>query len=82
MVPAGGAGYKAHQVLAGTAEAYVHVTKIKIWDLCTGHALLLAAGGDVTDKNGGALMYDGKAPVFDNGLVAVLDKDKLGLFKE
>ncbi len=75
--PAGGAGYKSWLVLTGQVDAYIHVTKIKIWDTCAGHALIRAAGGDITDKAGKSLVYERDNPVFTNGLVAALDKSKI-----
>jgi len=76
-VPAGGAGYKTFLVLTGSVDAYVHVTAIKIWDLCAGHALLKAVGGDITDKNGETLKYNKDTPKFKNGLIAALDNNKI-----
>ena len=45
VVPSGGAGFKTAQVLKGNALAYVHVTKIKAWDLCAADALMRASNG-------------------------------------
>lgn len=75
-LPAGGAGYKSWLVLTGKADAYIHTTKIKTWDLCAGHALILAAGGLVTDRDGADLPYTVDNPAFKNGLVATLDPQK------
>jgi len=75
-LPAGGAGYKSWLVLTGKADAYIHTTKIKTWDLCAGHAVLLAAGGEVTDRDGAELIYTVDKPAFKNGLVATLSPGK------
>ncbi len=80
--PAGGAGYKSWLVLTGQVDAYIHVTKIKVWDTCAGHALLRAAGGDMTDKSGVSLTYSKDHEVFENGLVATLSPDKLTSYVE
>jgi len=76
-LPAGGAGYKTFLVLTGQADAYIHVTAIKTWDLCAGHALLKSVGGDITDKDGKPLKYTKGTPKFTNGLIASLDKEKI-----
>eukprot|EP01084_Bolivina_argentea_P021897 40698_1 len=75
--PAGGAGFKTYLVLTGKVDAYIHVTAIKTWDLCAGHALLKSVGGDITDKDGKTLKYTKDTPKFKNGLIAALDKDKI-----
>jgi len=76
-LPAGGAGYKSWLVLTGSADAYIHTTKIKTWDLCAGHAIIAAAGGDVVDRDGAKLFYRKENPVFSHGLVASLSKTKV-----
>merc|ERR1712228_1097112 len=76
-LPAGGAGYKSFLVLTGKVDAYIHVTAIKTWDLCAGHALLKAIGGDITDKDGVKLSYTRGKPKFENGLIASQDTDKI-----
>jgi inositol monophosphatase 3 len=55
----------------------VHLTKIKTWDVCAGHALLKTVGGEITDKAGKPLTYSAENPEFTNGLIAVNDKSKL-----
>jgi len=79
-LPAGGAGYKSWLVLTGAADAYIHTTKIKIWDLCAGHAMIAAAGGDVVDRDGNELLYKKDKPVFSNGLVASLSVAKVNSY--
>lgn len=79
-LPAGGAGYKSWLVLTGAADAYIHTTKIKTWDLCAGHAMIAAAGGDVVDRDGQKLLYRKETPVFSNGLVASLSKIKVNRY--
>jgi len=43
---AGGAGFKAWEVVKGAQDAYVHVTLIKKWDICAPAAILAAINKD------------------------------------
>lgn len=63
IVHAGGAGYKVLQVVNGMADAYVHTTNIKKWDLCAGNAIVDAVGGRMTDRHGNAIDYGAAANV-------------------
>ncbi|CAM9659395.1 unnamed protein product, partial [Hapterophycus canaliculatus] len=54
---AGGAGYKSLLVLDGKAEAYIHVTAIKSWDVCAAEAVMKASGGGFSDIEGNQLAY-------------------------
>lgn len=58
VIPAGGAGYKVLEVSAGRADAYVHSTRIKKWDICAGHAILDALGGQLSGLAGEKIEYD------------------------
>lgn len=57
VIPAGGAGYKTLAVVEGKADAYVHSTAIKKWDLCAGNAVLFALHGNMTTLGGDHLDY-------------------------
>lgn len=57
IIPAGGAGYKALNVAQRKVDAYVHMTAIKKWDICAGHALLKTMQGDMTDLYGNEINY-------------------------
>lgn len=57
IIPAGGAGYKSLEVAARNANAYLHVTAIKKWDICAGNALLNQVGGKMTDLSGNEIDY-------------------------
>lgn len=66
-------GYKSLQVAEGKADAYIHVTLIKKWDICAGHALLSTLGGKMTALDGSTIDYsDPTALRNDKGLVATL----------
>ena len=41
----------------GTAQAYVHTTLIKKWDICPGDAILRHYGGKMTRLNGDTITY-------------------------
>ncbi|XP_065569703.1 inositol monophosphatase 3-like [Artemia franciscana] len=73
IVKAAGAGYKMMKVAKREVTAYIHVTDIKKWDTCAGHAIVLAAGGQVTTLMGGAINYhhDSEKLIAD-GLLATL----------
>lgn len=57
IVPAGGAGYKTLEVIKGKADAYVHITLIKKWDICAGNAVLSALNGKMTTLEGDTIDY-------------------------
>ena len=57
---AGGAGYKAVQVLLGNAHIYVHARSgTKWWDSVAPAALITAAGGHAGNAEGEPLRYGG-----------------------
>ena len=78
----GGSGYKTYLVLKGEVDAYLHITKIKVWDLCAGHALLKTMGGDIKDKNGKPLIYDTTQTTFQNGLIAAINTQKINEYSQ
>ncbi|CAH1993601.1 unnamed protein product [Acanthoscelides obtectus] len=82
LIIAAGAGYKALQVAKGEADAYLHSTKIKKWDVCAGNAILSGLGGEMTDKYGDQIDYSDSNKVVLDGLVATLrNHDRfLGVF--
>ena len=59
-----GSSLKLCLVAAGEADAYPRLGRTMEWDTAAGHAVLLAAGGQIMDLAGDALYY-GK-PGFDN----------------
>ena len=84
---AAGSGYKVLEVLKGTDDVYFHLTLIKKWDLCAGNALLNAAMGAMTTRNGETIDYSFEGdPKNKHGVVASLHNhdmflDKLKIIK-
>lgn len=90
IIEAGGAGYKVLSLLAmpssetapmDQADAYIHVTFIKKWDICAGAALLNALGGHMTTVKGEDIDYSG-TPVNKGGLVASVGVDHKALLEK
>ncbi|KAK7078840.1 Inositol monophosphatase 3 [Halocaridina rubra] len=67
VIPAGGAGFKTLAVIQGDADAYVHVTLIKKWDLCAGNAILNALNGKMTNLQGDPIDYGNKEQYKNEG---------------
>eukprot|EP01119_Soliformovum_irregulare_P019568 TRINITY_DN6227_c0_g1_i1.p2 TRINITY_DN6227_c0_g1~~TRINITY_DN6227_c0_g1_i1.p2 ORF type:complete len:160 (-),score=44.41 TRINITY_DN6227_c0_g1_i1:2-481(-) len=75
----GGAGYKALQVLEGTADVYVFATPgTKKWDTCAPEAIIRAAGGELVDMHGKKFRYtkDEPTPNPDGILCVMADLQK------
>jgi 3'(2'), 5'-bisphosphate nucleotidase len=71
MIPMGSAGLKGAYVACGDAEAYVAPFYAgKRWDACAAEALVVAAGGLVTDAFGEAIDYRAESLSNDRGVVA------------
>src|SRR4029077_9906066 len=60
-----GSSLKCCAIAAGEADVYPRLAPTMEWDTAAGHAVLLAAGGSVTDLDGHPLQY-GK-PEYRNG---------------
>lgn len=71
LIPMGSAGLKGAYVACGAAEAYVAPFYAgKRWDACAAEALVVAAGGHVTDAFGDAIDYRAESLSNDRGVVA------------
>jgi len=73
-----GSSLKICAVAAGKADLYPRFGPTCEWDTAAGHAVLLAAGGTLTDTGGAPLTYGGRDPTFLNpefiaGSAALLD---------
>jgi len=52
--------HRLARAAGGLAIAGVSLSACVSWDIAAGHALLLAAGGDLVDENGAPVRYDAK----------------------
>lgn len=67
--PAGGSGYKSVEVANGDVKAYLHVTKIKTWDICAADALIHAMNGTFVEWTTGSRFHY-NTHLHENGLFA------------
>lgn len=82
IIPAGGAGYKVLSLFNDIADAYVHKTLIKRWDICAGDAILRSLGGKMTTLYGSKITYGTQLIVKNSGgLLATLNNHELFLDK-
>ncbi len=85
VIPAGGAGYKVWSLFEGKADAYIHTTLIKKWDICAGNALLNEFNGQMTTLKGKDIDYswssENSDPKNEGGLLATLWEHKMFLDK-
>lgn len=59
-----GSAIKFCRVAEGGADIYPRLAPTCEWDIAAGHAVLVAAGGAVTDSRGAALRFGGERPDF------------------
>jgi len=73
-----GSALKFCLLAEGTADIYPRLGPTSEWDVAAGHAVLLAAGGDVRRPGGAPLRY-GAADHLISGFIAVGDPNAAGL---
>ena len=67
----GSVGLKVAMIAQGSRDLYVYPgSQTKIWDSCGPEAILIAAGGTITDSDGTPLLYTESALHNPRGLVA------------
>jgi 3'(2'), 5'-bisphosphate nucleotidase len=67
----GSVGLKVGIICEGQAHLYIHVgNKTQIWDTCAPEAILVEAGGQMTDISGLPLQYDRAEVKNPNGVIA------------
>ena len=60
-------------VLEGAADAYVYAsTGTKKWDTCAAEALVMAAGGKLTDVHGSSLLYNPQSIMNSKGVIVTM----------
>lgn len=70
LSPMGSVGLKVGQVAAGAAQLYVSLTdRTMEWDACAPEAVLVGAGGRMSDTNGQPLIYNKAHPNTPHGMV-------------
>jgi 3'(2'), 5'-bisphosphate nucleotidase len=52
-----GSALKFCRLAEGAADIYPRLAPTSEWDVAAGHALIVAAGGDMTAPDGSALIY-------------------------
>ena len=68
----GSLGVKVCDVALGRADAYLNTARgqCKEWDTCAPHAVLLEAGGKLSDLNGAPIRYNKPDYIIENGILA------------
>jgi 3'(2'), 5'-bisphosphate nucleotidase len=70
VTPCGSAGVKAARVATGEADVYAQPGRAgKLWDACAPEAIVVAAGGRVSDATGQPIDYRAKTLDNDRGLL-------------
>ena len=54
-----GSAVKFGRLAEGEVDIYPRLSPTSEWDVAAGHALVTAAGGKITDSNGGSLRFGG-----------------------
>ncbi|MCG3120111.1 MAG: 3'(2'),5'-bisphosphate nucleotidase CysQ [bacterium] len=71
ILRSGSVGLKCGVIATGACELYIHPSsKVSLWDSCAPAAILIAAGGIMTDLNGDALNYTAVDSGHRQGLLA------------
>jgi 3'(2'), 5'-bisphosphate nucleotidase len=72
-----GSSLKFCLIAEGEADFYPRFGPTMEWDTCAGHAILLAAGGDVRQPDGGPFVYGKRDAGFLNGGFMAMSDTKL-----
>lgn len=66
----GSIAYKLALLAIGRADLYYTLSPKHEWDICAGHALVVAAGGRVTQKDGAPILYNQPAAKYRSVVAA------------
>lgn len=69
MAPSGSIAYKLARIAAGEADATFTINPRSEWDIAAGHALVRAAGGELTTRDGAPIRYNAREPRLRRGLI-------------
>ncbi|PYE53102.1 3'(2'),5'-bisphosphate nucleotidase CysQ [Deinococcus yavapaiensis] len=69
MRPSGSIALKLAKIAAGEADATFTINPRSEWDVCAGHALVAAAGGSYTFRDGAAIGYNAPDPALRRGTI-------------
>lgn len=70
MKPSGSIALKMARIAAGEADATFTMSPRSEWDIAAGMALIAAAGGDTTRRNGQPIMLNSERPAIERGIIA------------
>lgn len=69
MHPSGSIALKLARIAAGEADATFTISPRSEWDIAAGHALLRAAGGDLSRRDGRPIRYNEAHPHVQQGII-------------
>ena len=80
FIRSGSVGVKIGKLARGICDLYLHpASGTKLWDTCAPEAILVAAGGQMSDFDGQPLAYDPEHRINSRGIVASNGADHAGL---
>ncbi len=69
LIPIGSVAYKLGLVAAGQEDFFVTLRPKNEWDVCAGHALLLANGGSMKTLQGTDIQYNQRNTIIEPGMI-------------
>ena len=78
LIPMGSIGIKLGEISLGNGDLYINLDGLNQWDLGPAHIILTEAGGEIFDKFGDKIVYNSNVKRFENGVIAVSNKNNSG----